>query len=133
MKIKNIFTVIAITCAINLLHVSANIHAAQEPTEEKQLREYRQSKRKPRNPKETSTSSKTIYHDNRGGWLRPHVGNARIYFDVDESGEPCYQMIGEHFEKNPQFKEVELVVYHKRGLFRSENFEKIGYMADERA
>jgi hypothetical protein len=50
--------------------------------------------------------------------------NKRIYFDGH------YNRIRWH-SNNPQFKNVELVIYHKANWFRSESFEYIGTFDNE--
>jgi len=91
----------------------------------------------PSNPNETPTTPKTLRHDKerspRGDLKRRpyNIEEARIYFGTDEEGKPCYQSVGEHFENNPKFHEVGLVLYQP-GWF-SETFENIGTMADENA
>lgn len=106
---------------------------------EARYQEYLERKRQglPSNPDETPTSSKQVRHDQerspRGDLKRRpyNIEEARIYFGKDENGNPCYQSVGEHFEKNPEFQKVELVLYQP-GWF-SESFENIGTMADKNA
>lgn len=122
MKIKNIlFITIATITTITLVAASTDTDT-ELSREERTFRQYTERASKPRNPKETPTSSKTVRHDKdqtkRGGDLkrRPYkMEEARIYFDVDKAGKPCYRSIQNHLENNPQFNEVELVLYHEAG------------------
>lgn len=140
MKLKNIlFITVATISTITI--VGASTEDTVTPSrEERSFREYTERKSKPSDTSETPISSKTVRHDKdqtkRSGDLkrRPYrLEDARIYFDVDRTGKPCYRSIQDHLEKNPQFNEVELVLYHEAGWFSPEKFEQIGYMGDENA
>jgi hypothetical protein len=86
----------------------------------------------PTNPDETPISAKIIYHDSdviiKG--RRYDIEKARVWF-TDEYSHPCYRTVAEHFEKNPDFQDVDLVLYKKGWI--ADSFEKMGTVADENA
>ena len=74
----------------------------------------------------TPTSPDIVEHQRHfivGGHLFP---DKRIYFGVDESGNPCYLRIRQHAANNPEFAKVQAVIYHEAGKFSGETFENVG-------
>lgn len=143
MNIQNAILIAAITISVGNALVIAD--ESQENRDQNltpkeiaeiayQERLRRRAEGLPSNPNETPTSPR---HDKEGGprgdlKRRPYkMEEAGIWFGTDESGKPCYQTIAKHFEKNPKFRQVGLVIYQS-GWF-SEAFETIGTVADENA
>ncbi|HLC06883.1 MAG TPA: hypothetical protein VJJ26_01720 [Candidatus Babeliales bacterium] len=143
MNIKNLsFVAVVLTgLIVNTAFISAESNNNTRQLRPELLAELRrqQAEEGPRDKTKTPTTPSIIFHDKdqtRRGDLkgRPrNMYNARIYYGTDEDNKPCYRMISEHAENNPEFSKVGLVIYHEAGWFSPETFENIGTVANEDA
>lgn len=60
----------------------------------------------------------------------------RIYFGRDAEGKPCYGSINQHEQNNPDFGNVEIVLFHEKAPYKlrfQDSFEKVGTWNDKKA
>jgi hypothetical protein len=58
----------------------------------------------------------------------------RIYFGTDKEGNPCYRSLYEHEKNNPEFSNVNLVLFHEAAWYKlrfQDSFEEIGIYGDK--